>query len=262
MYAFDYQRPVSVRDATGLATDDAMFLAGGQTLIPTLKQRLRQASILIDLGAVPDLRGIALSGKTLTIGAMTRHAEVAASPDVRKAIPALADLAGRIGDPQVRNCGTLGGSIANNDPAADYPAALVALGAVIHTSARSIPAEAFFTGMFETALKTGELVLKVDFPLAKRAAFAKFRNPASRYAIAAVFIAETDAGVCVAVIGAGPGVFRVPDMESALDKNFSAAALAGITVPADGLNEDMHATADYRAHLVGVMAARAVASIT
>lgn len=262
MYAFNYQRPATVKDAADLADDDAMFLAGGQTLIPTLKQRLRQAATLIDLGRIPELRGIAVSGKTLTIGAMTRHAEVAASPEVRKAIPALADLAGQIGDPQVRNCGTLGGSIANNDPAADYPAALVALGATVHTNIRSLKAENFFTGMFETALTAGELVVKVDFPLPKRAAFAKFRNPASRYAIVAAFVADTDSGMRVAVIGAGPGVFRVAAMESALAKNFSAEALSGIAVAADGLNEDMHATADYRAHLVGVMAARAVASIS
>jgi carbon-monoxide dehydrogenase medium subunit len=261
MYAFEYQRPASVKDATALANDDALFLAGGQTLIPTLKQRLRQAATLIDLGAIPELRGITLNGNILTIGAMTPHAQVAASPHVRKAIPALADLAGMIGDPQVRNCGTLGGSIANNDPAADYPAALVALGATVHTNTRSLAAEDFFTGMFETALMAGELVMKVDFPLAKRAAFAKFRNPASRYAIAAVFIAETDA-MRVAVIGAGPGVFRVPEMEAALAKSFSAAALSGIAVSADGLNEDMHATAAYRAHLIGVMAARAVTSLT
>ena len=261
MYAFDYQRPASVKDALGLASDDTMFLAGGQTLIPTLKQRLRQTSVLIDLAAVPDLRGIAATASALTIGAMTRHAEVASSSVVRKAIPALADLAGRIGDPQVRNRGTLGGSIANNDPAADYPAALVALGATVHTSKRSLAAEDFFTGMFETALEAGELVVKVAFPLAKRAAFAKFRNPASRYAIVGVFVAETSAGMRVAVIGAGPGVFRVPAMEAALAKDFSAKALTGLAVPADGLNADMHATAEYRAHLIGVMASRAVASI-
>lgn len=262
MYAFDYQRPASVKDALGLASDDTMFLAGGQTLIPTLKQRLRQASVLIDLAAVAELRGITAIATTLTIGAMTRHADVAASPIVRKAIPALADLAGQIGDPQVRNRGTLGGSIANNDPAADYPAALVALGATVHTNKRSLAAEDFFTGMFETALEAGELVVKVEFPLAKRAAFAKFRNPASRYAVVGVFVADTSAGMRVAVIGAGPGVFRAPVLEAALAKDFSAKALAGLAVPADGLNADMHATAEYRAHLIGVMAARAVASIT
>ncbi len=246
----------------GLASDDTMFLAGGQTLIPTLKQRLREASVMIDLAAVAELRGITATATTLTIGAMTRHAEVATSPVVRKAIPALADLARQIGDPQVRNRGTLGGSIANNDPAADYPAALVALGATVHTSKRSLAAEDFFTGMFETALEAGELVVKVDFPLVKRAGFAKFRNPASRYAIVGVFVAETSAGMRVAVIGAGPGVFRVPAIEEALAKDFSAKALAGLAVPADGLNADMHATAEYRAHLIGVMAARAVGSIT
>lgn len=262
MYAFDYQRPASVKDALGLAGDDTMFLAGGQTLIPTLKQRLRQASVLIDLAAVPDLRGITATAAALTIGAMTPHADVASSPVVRKAIPALADLAEQIGDPQVRNRGTLGGSIANNDPAADYPAALVALGATVHTSKRSLAAEDFFTGMFETALDAGELVVKVEFPLAKRAGFAKFRNPASRYAIVGVFVADTSVGMRVAVIGAGPGVFRASIMEAALAKDFSVKALAGLAIPAEGLNADMHATAEYRAHLIGVMAARAVASIT
>lgn len=220
MYAFEFQRPASVKDATDLASDDAMFLAGGQTLIPTLKQRLRQTARLIDLGRIPELRGLTVNGKTLCIGAMTRHAEVAASPEVRKAIPALADLAGQIGDPQVRNCGTLGGSVANNDPAADYPAALVALGATIHTNTRSLAAEDFFTGMFETALKAGELVVKVDFPLARRAAFAKFRNPASRYAIVAVFVANTDAGMRVAVIGAGPASSGFRKWKPRLSKAF------------------------------------------
>lgn len=262
MYAFDYQRPASVKDAVALSGDETVFLAGGQTLIPTLKQRLRQASVMIDLGAIPELRGIAVTADAVTIGAMTCHADVAASADVHGAIPGLASLAGQIGDLQVRNCGTLGGSIANNDPAADYPAALVALNAVIHTNTRTLAAEDFFTGMFETALAPGELVMKVVFPKPKRSAFAKFRNPASRYAIAGVFVAETGAGIRVAVIGAGPGVFRVPAMEQALAKDFSAAALTGIAVDADGLNEDMHATAAYRAHLIGVLAARAVSSLT
>lgn len=262
MYAFEYQRPASVKDAVALVGDETVFLAGGQTLIPTLKQRLRQASAVIDLGAIPELRGISATADAVTIGAMTRHAEVAASPDVRAAIPGLARLAGQIGDLQVRNSGTLGGSIANNDPAADYPAGLVALNAVVHTNTRTLPSEEFFTGMFETALAPGELVVKVVFPKPKRSAFAKFRNPASRYAIAGVFIADTADGMRVAVIGAGPGVFRVPAMEAALAKDFSARVLAGITIAADGLNEDMHATAAYRAHLVGVMAAKAVASLT
>jgi carbon-monoxide dehydrogenase medium subunit len=251
-----------VKDALGLAGDDTVYLAGGQTLIPTLKQRLRQASAVIDLGGIPELRGISVSGASLTVGAMARHGEVASSLVVRKAIPALADLASQIGDPQVRNCGTLGGSIANNDPAADYPAALVALGATVHTSKRSLAAEDFFTGMFETALEPGELVVKVEFPVPKRAAFAKFRNPASRYAIVGVFVAEINAGVRVAVIGAGPGVFRATAMEKTLTAKFSDEALTGLAVSADGLNADMHATPEYRAHLIGVMAGRAVASIT
>lgn len=261
MYAFDYQRPASVKDAVALTGDETVYLAGGQTLIPTLKQRLRQASAVIDLGAIPELRGISVGADSVTIGAMTTHAAVAASRDVQAAIPGLASLAGQIGDLQVRNCGTLGGSIANNDPAADYPAALVALNAVVHTNTRNLPADAFFTGMFETALEPGELVVKVVFPKPKRSAFAKFRNPASRYAIVGVFVAETASGPRVAVIGAGPGVFRVPALEDALSRNFSAEALTGITVEADGLNTDMHATADYRAHLIGVMAARAVSSL-
>jgi carbon-monoxide dehydrogenase medium subunit len=262
MYAFDYQRPATVTDAAALAGDETVFLAGGQTLIPTLKQRLRQASAVIDLGDIPALRGVTVTGDVVSIGAMTSHADVAASPTVRAAIPALANLAGQIGDLQVRNRGTLGGSIANNDPAADYPAALVALNAMVRTNTRALAAADFFTGMFETALQPGELVVRVDFPKPKRAAFAKFRNPASRYAIAAVFVADTDAGVRVAVIGAGPVVFRVPEMEAALAKDFSAAAIEGIAVSAEGLNADMHATAEYRAHLIGVMAARAVISLT
>lgn len=261
MYAFEYQRPASIKDAVALAGDETVFLAGGQTLIPTLKQRLRRASALIDLGAIPELRGISGTKDTVIVGAMTRHAEVAASPDVRAAISSLASLASQIGDLQVRNSGTLGGSIANNDPAADYPAALVALNAVVHTNTRMLQAEEFFTGMFETALQPGELVVKVEFPKPKRAAFAKFRNPASRYAIVGVFVADTAAGVRVAVTGAGPGVFRVPAMEDALAKDFSVKALEGIAVEAAGLNEDLHASAAYRAHLVGVMAARAVASL-
>ncbi len=261
MYAFDYRRPASVKEAAALTGDETVFLAGGQTLIPTLKQRLRRASAVIDLGAIPELRGLSADADGVVIGAMTCHAEVAASPEVRAAIPGLAALAGQIGDLQVRNCGTLGGSIANNDPAADYPAALVALDAVVHTNTRRLPAERFFTGMFETALEPGELVVKVVFPKPKRSAFAKFRNPASRYAIVGVYVAETASGPRVAVIGAGPGVFRVSAMEQALARDFSPQALAGLTVDADGLNTDMHATADYRAHLIGVMAARAVTSL-
>ena len=263
MYSFEYKRPASAAEAEKLfkASDDASFMAGGQTLIPTLKQRLRQPSAVIDIGALKELQGISVSNNTVTIGAGVCHADVAASADVRKVISALADLAGHVGDPQVRNRGTLGGAIANADPAADYPAAIVGLGATVHTTGRQIAGEDFFTGLFETALKPGELIVKVSFPIPKRAAYAKFKNPASRYAIVGVMVAETANGIRVAVTGAGACAFRVADMEKALTKSFKADALKGIAVPAGDLNADMHATSEYRAHLVGVMAARAVAAI-
>ncbi len=263
MYAFDYTRPKDLAAAAQsfAGSDEPVYMAGGQTLIPTLKQRLRRPSLVVDLGALPELKGIAVAGNLVTIGAMATHAEVAASADVRRAIPALADLAQHIGDPQVRNRGTLGGSIANADPAADYPAAIVALGATVYTPTRSIADADFFTGMFETALEPGELVVKVAFPVPKRAAYMKFRNPASRYAIVGVMVAETASGIRVAVTGAGPSVFRVPEMEAALAKSFTADAVKAIAVPVDDLNADLHATAEYRAHLIGVMAARAVVAI-
>ena len=262
MYDFAYRRPTSLDEAlAALAeTEEAQPLAGGQTLIPTLKQRLAQPGVLVDLGGIGDLRGIRTLGDRIEIGAMTRHAEVAASVDLRKAIPALATLAGLIGDRQVRNQGTLGGSLANADPAADYPAAVLGLGATIHTSRHEIAADAFFTGLFETALEPGEIITKVGFPLPERAGYAKFPNPASRYAVVGVFVADLGKGVRVAVTGAGPRVFRVGPMERALSAKFSPEALAGITVPADGLNSDIHASAEYRAHLIGVMARRAVAA--
>jgi carbon-monoxide dehydrogenase medium subunit len=262
MYAFEYHRPTSVNDALKLIgqKSDGKILAGGQTLLPTLKQRLASPSDLIDLGGIADLRGIKLAGGTLTIGATTRHGEVMASADVQKAIPALAKLAGNIGDPQVRNMGTLGGSIANNDPAADYPAALVGLAATVHTNKRAIPADDFFTGMFETALAADELVLRVEFPLPEKAGYAKFANPASRYAMVGVFVAKTKDGVRVAVTGAGPCVFRWTEAEQALGSGFQAAALDRLKASADGLNADIHASAEYRAHLIGVMAKRAVAA--
>lgn len=261
MYQFNYHRPASLADAEKLfsGADDPKFLSGGHTLIPTLKQRLASPSDLIDLTGIKDLSGITVAGGTVTIGAATRHADVAASAEVRKAIPALADLAGWIGDPLVRHRGTLGGSIANADPSADYPAAIVALGATVHTNKRAIAGEAFFTGMFETALETGEIVTKVAFPSAERAAYEKFRNPASRYAMVGVFVAKTANGVRVAVTGAAPSVFRQAEMEAALTKSFTPDSVAGIKVSADGLNADLHATAEYRAHLVTVMAKRAVA---
>jgi carbon-monoxide dehydrogenase medium subunit len=263
MYAFEYLRPASVADAVArrAANAEASYLAGGMTLIPTLKQRLARPELVLDLGAIAELRGIAVAGGVVTVGAMTCHADVAASPEVRQAIPALAVLAGSIGDPQVRNRGTLGGSLANADPSADYPAAVLGLGATVQTDRRAIAADDFFKGLFETALEPGELIVKVAFPIPKRAAYMKHANPASRYAVVGVMVAETAAGVRVAVTGAGPCAFRVPAMEAALAKSFSVAAIAGLAVPADELNSDMHATADYRAHLVGVMARRAVAAI-
>lgn len=261
MYQFTYHRPASLADAEKLfaGADDPKFLGGGQTLIPTLKQRLASPSDVIDLAAIPELSGIVAAGGAVAIGAATRHADVAASAEVRKAIPALADLAGWIGDPLVRHRGTIGGSIANADPSADYPAAVVALNATIHTTKRAIAADAFFTGMFETALQPGEIVTKIVFPVAEKAGYEKFRNPASRYAIVGVFVARTGSGVRVAVTGAAPSVFRQTEMETALANSFTPEAIAGIKVSADGLNADLHATAEYRAHLVTVMARRAVA---
>ncbi|MCW5749929.1 MAG: xanthine dehydrogenase family protein subunit M [Alphaproteobacteria bacterium] len=262
MYAFNYHRPGSLAEATKLiaANTEAKLLAGGQTLIPTLKQRLAQPGDVIDLGGIAELKGIKVEGGSVVIGAMTRHGEVASSAEVKKAIPALAALAGGIGDPQVRNLGTIGGSIANSDPAADYPAAALGLGATIHTSKRQIPADKFFTGMFETALEEGEIIVKVAFPAPKRAAYQKFENPASRYAIVGVLVAETANGVRVAVTGAAPSVFRWTEAEAALGKSFAAGALDGLKAKADGLNADIHASAEYRAHLIGVMARRAVAA--
>lgn len=263
MYDFAYHKPSSVADAmTALkAAEDGKFLAGGMTLIPTMKQRLAQPSDLVDLGGLSELVGITVSGDTVTIGAMTTHAGVAGSADVQSAIPTLAALADNIGDAQVRNRGTIGGSIANNDPAADYPAACLALGATIKTDRREVSAGDFFTGMFDTALEEDEIIVSVSFPKPSKAAYQKFDNPASRYALVGVFVAQTSDGPRVAVTGAGQdGVFRVPDMESALASNWSADAVKGVAVDAGSLNSDIHASAEYRAHLIGVMAGRAVAA--
>ena len=259
MYDFSYHRPASVDEAVQLlqSSDDGTLLAGGHTLIPTLKQRLASPSDVIDLGGA-GLGGISVSGDAVTIGAGTTHAEVAGSSDVAGAIPALALLAGHIGDPHVRARGTIGGSVANNDPSADYPAACVALGATIVTNEREIAADDFFTGMFDTALNENEIITSVVFPVAAKAGYSKFPNPASRYAMVGVFVAQTSDGARVAVTGAGSSVFRVPDMESALGGSFAPDAVAGISIPADDLNSDIHASAEYRAHLVTVMAKRAV----
>lgn len=263
MYTFDYARAASVADAVAaLAADgDAKILAGGMTLLPTLKQRLAQPSKLIDLQAVGDLAGIQMDGDTLVIGAMTRHVDVARSDVVTAAIPALAALAEGIGDAAVRNRGTIGGSIANNDPAADYPAACLGLNATIVTNKRQLAAAEYFTGLFDTALAGDEIVTSVRFPKPTAAAYVKFANPASRYAMVGVMVAKTADGVRVAVTGAGQGgVFRASVLEDALSGSFSPAALDGLAVDADELNSDIHASAEYRAHLITVMAKRAVAA--
>jgi carbon-monoxide dehydrogenase medium subunit len=260
MYDFAYQRPTAIADAVRLLGDDleAKPLAGGHTLIPVLKQRLNKPSVVVDLARL-GLAGISVSASELTIGAMTTHAVVAASPEVNQAIPALAHLASMIGDVAVRSRGTIGGSVANNDPAACYPSAVLALAATIKTDRRDIAADDFFQGMFATALEPGEIITEVRFPIPEKAAYAKFRNPASRYPIVGVFVAKGPNGVRVAVTGAGQsGVFRHTAFEAALTQSWSADALAGIATPAGDLNSDMHASAPYRAHLIGVMARRAV----
>lgn len=260
MYNFTYQRSTTVSEAIAAlrASADGKFLAGGMTLIPILKQRLAMPSDLIDVSGIPDLASITLEGTSIVVGALATHDAVASHPAVRASIPGLADLAARIGDPQVRNRGTVGGSIANNDPAADYPAAILALNATIHTDRRRIAADAFFTGLFETALADDELITRISFPVPETSSYAKFTQSASFYPIVGVMVAKSPAGVRVAVTGAGPCVFRVPEMEAALMADFSAAALHGRRVSADGLNTDMHASAEYRAHLITVMARRAV----
>jgi carbon-monoxide dehydrogenase medium subunit len=261
MYEFKYHRPATVRQAANLLVknEDAKLIAGGHTLVPVMKQRLASPPHLIDLTRIEGLSGIEMKGRSLAIGATTKHAEVADSVTVREAIPALAELAGVIGDPAVRHKGTIGGSIANNDPTADYPAACVALNATIVTNKRRLKAEEFFQGLFTTALESDEIVTRVMFPLAKKAAYVKFRNQASRYALVGVFVARMPSEVRVAVTGAGAdGVFRLTAFEEALKKRFSSKVLDGLPVSADGLNSDLHGSAEYRAHLIGVLARRAV----
>ena len=262
MYEFEYHRPASIDEASKIlaSNDEAKLLAGGMTLLPTMKLRLAQPSDLVDLSDIDALRGIKMDGDVVEIGAMTSHADVAMSDVVQSAIPALANLAGTIGDAQVRNQGTIGGSLSNADPAADYPAAVLGLNAVVRTDKREIPADDYFTGLFETALEPNEIVRSVCFPKPKRAAYAKFPNPASRYAVVGVMIAETADGIRAGVTGAGACAFRASEIEAALAGDFSAAALEGLTISADDLNEDLHASSEYRAHLVMVMAKRAVAS--
>ena len=260
MYNFNYHRPGSLDEAAAAlaGAEDGKLLSGGQTLIPTLKQRLASPSDVIDLGGIAGLSGISVSGDAVSIGAGTTHVDVATSADVQGAIPALAALAGGIGDRAVRNMGTLGGSIANNDPAADYPAAVLALNATVTTNKRSIAADDFFTGMFDTALADDEIITSVSFPTVEKAAYMKFPNPASRYAMVGVFVAKGAGGVRVAVTGAAYCVYRQADMEAALAGDFSSAAIANVAQSASDMNADIHGSAEYRAHLVGVMARRAV----
>lgn len=258
MYEFDYQRPATVDDAVKIAGGDARFLAGGQSLVQSMRLRLASAPTLVDLGAIPDLRSIKVDGNTVTIGAMATHSTVARSSEVAKAIPALAELAAGIGDPMVRNLGTIGGSIANADPAACYPSAVLALGATIKTNKRSIAGEDFFKGLFETALEPGEMIVSISFPVVKQASYQKLRQPASRFALVGVFVANGADGPRVAVTGAASHVFRVTEMETALKAKFSPDAIANIKVPATGLNGDMHGSAEYRAAMITVMAQRGV----
>src|SRR5688500_15521933 len=260
MHAFEYHRPASAKDAVSAVgkKEEARYLAGGQSLVQAMKLRLSSPSDLVDLGMIKELAGIRASGSGVEIGAMTRHADVAASPEVKKAIPALAALAGIIGDRQVRHMGTMGGSLANSDPAADYPAAVLALGATITTNKRKIEADDYFKGLYETALEPGELITSVAFPAPKRAAYMKFKNPASRFAIVGVFVADFGGKVRVGVTGAGPCAFRQADMEKALTPKFAPESVANIKVKPEGLNNDLHASPEYRAHLITVMAKRAV----
>jgi carbon-monoxide dehydrogenase medium subunit len=262
MYAFEYHRPSSLDEAVALLTsDDIKPLAGGQTLIPTLKQRLAMPEAVVDLGRIEALKGIRKDGDAIVIGAATTHAEVAASDVVRGAIPALARLAGLIGDPQVRNRGTIGGSVANADPAADYPAAVVGLGATVHTNTRTIAGDDYFQDLFTTALEENELITAVSFPIPQAAAYEKFAHPASGYAVVGVMVAKTAGGVRVGVTGAGPHAFRATAIEEALAGSFTPDAAKGVAMPADGLNSDIHASAAYRASLISVLASRAVAAL-
>ena len=260
MYAFTYERPATAADAARLAAAGGKLLAGGQTLLASMKLRLAAPEQLVDLGAIQELKGIRREAGTLTIGSMTRHCEVAESAEVRADIEALAELASHIGDKQVRAMGTIGGSVANNDPAADYPAAVLGLGATIHTTARQIKADDFFQGLFATALQDGELITAIGLPIPKRAAYVKFAQPASRFALIGVFVAQQgDGSVRVAVTGGGNGVFRHAGMEAALAKQFTPDAVAGVKTDEAEMSSDLHGSAAYRAHLVGVMTQRAVA---
>ena len=259
MQSFHYQAPASVADARAAAAAGAKLMAGGQSLLPSMRLGMAHPESIADLAGVTGMAGITVAGGVVRIGAMTTHAQVAASAEVQAAIPALADLAGRIGDRQVRNRGTLGGSIVNADPAACYPAALVGLGATVHTDRRDIAADDFFTGLYATALEEDEIVTAVSFPVPEKAGWQKFKQPASRFSIVGVFVSRGPKGVRVAVTGAGASVFRAAELESRLAADWSASALAGATVSAEGLTSDLHGSAEYRAALIPVLTARAVA---
>jgi len=258
MYAFNYERPANLAAAQALLAAGGNALAGGQTMIAAMKQRLQQPETVVDLGAISTLAGIRKEGNAIVIGAMTRHQDVADNAEVRKHIPALAALADGIGDKQIRTMGTLGGSVANNDPAACYPSAVLALGATVHTDQRTIAADDFFQGLYTTALKVGELITAISFPIPHKAAYAKFRQPASRFALVGVFVAQTAGGARVAVTGAGNGVFRHAGLETALNTSFTPEAVANVAIDASELNADLHASAAYRANLISVQTQRAV----
>ena len=261
MYNFSDERPTTIADAVeALDGGEASVIAGGQSLLPTMKLRLADPEHVIDLSNIAELKGISVTADTVTIGAMTTHAEVAASDEVRRRIPSLAGLAGLIGDPAVRHRGTIGGSVANADPAADYPSAVLGLDATIHTSRRQLASDDFFCGLFETALEADEIITSISFPVPVKAGYSKFPQPASRYALVGVFVAQTADGARVAVTGAGPSAFRVFEMEEALTSNWAPETVSELTVPEFGLNADIHASAKYRAHLVTVMAERAVSA--
>ena len=260
MKGFNFKSATNTKEAAKMATGRATFLAGGMTLLPAIKLRLAAYSDLINIKKIKSLSGVKVSSKSLRIGSTTTHAEVASSKEVDKSIPSLAVLADGIGDPQVRNRGTIGGSIANNDPAADYPSACLALNAIIHTSKRKIPADKFFKGMFETDLKKGELIEAIEFEVPEKSSYAKYPNPASRYAVVGAYVAKFKKEVRVAITGAGSGVFRSKELESALSNNFSSSAIDNISIPNKGLNSDIHASAEYRAHLIKVMTRKAVSS--
>ncbi|PZO19546.1 MAG: carbon monoxide dehydrogenase [Burkholderiales bacterium] len=259
MYAFTLEQPTTLADAKRLTAGGAQPLAGGQTMLASMKQRLMQPEHLVDLGGVSELRGIKVEGQSIVIGAMTRHQDVANHADVRKLIPGLAALADGIGDRQVRAMGTMGGSVANNDPAACYPSAVLGLGATVHTDRRTIAADDFFQGLYTTALDAGELITAISFPVPTRSAYAKFRQPASRFALVGVFVAQTAAGVRVAITGTGNGVFRHGGLEAALGKSFTPDAVNAVTIDATDISADLHASQAYRAHLIKVQTQVAVA---